>query len=41
MEQRASKMVDAILSKQQAEPLPAEVQQALGQIVEREQARLS
>jgi trimethylamine--corrinoid protein Co-methyltransferase len=40
MEQRASEMVDDILSKHQVEPLPEDVQQAIHQIVEREQARL-
>jgi len=38
MEQRASKMVDDILSKHKTEPLPEAVQQAIHAIVEREQA---
>ena len=38
MEARAAKMVDDILTKHKTEPLPAEVQQAIHAIVEREQA---
>jgi trimethylamine--corrinoid protein Co-methyltransferase len=38
MEQRASKMVDKILSTHQVEPLPAGVQQAIHQVIAREQA---
>ncbi len=38
MEARAAKWVDEILAKHQPEPLPADVQQALKKIVEREQA---
>ncbi len=40
MEQRASKMVDDILAKHQPEPLPAEIQQAIHEIVVREQKRI-
>jgi len=40
MEQRAAKMVDTILGKHQVDPLPDDVQRAIHQIVEREQARL-
>jgi len=40
MEQRAAKMVDTLLSKHQAAPLPEDVQQGIRRIVEREQARL-
>jgi trimethylamine--corrinoid protein Co-methyltransferase len=38
MEQRATKMVDDLLSKHQVEPLSEEVQKAIHAIVEREQA---
>lgn len=38
MEQRATKMVDDLLSKHQVEPLSEEVQKAIRAIVEREQA---
>ncbi len=38
MEARAAKMVDDILAKHKTEPLPADVQQAIHAIVEREQA---
>ena len=38
MEARAAKMVDEILSQHTVEPLPAEVQQGIRKIVEREQA---
>jgi trimethylamine--corrinoid protein Co-methyltransferase len=38
METRAAEMVDSILEKHRPEPLPADVQQALKQIVQREQA---
>jgi trimethylamine--corrinoid protein Co-methyltransferase len=38
MEARAAKMVDEILAQHTVEPLPAEVQQGIKQIVEREQA---
>ena len=38
MEARAADMVDSILEEHQPEPLPADVQQAIKEIVEREQA---
>ena len=38
MEARASKMVDDILAKYKTEPLPADLQEAIHKIVEREQA---
>ena len=38
MEARAAEMVDSILADHQPEPLPADVQQALKAIVQREQA---
>ncbi len=38
MEQRATKMVDDILAKHKPEPLSAEIQQAVHEIVVREQA---
>ena len=37
MEARATKQVDTILAKHKAEPLPADVQAAIRNIVEREQ----
>jgi trimethylamine--corrinoid protein Co-methyltransferase len=40
MEDRASEMVDSILAEHQPEPLPAEVQKAIKNIVGREQARV-
>ena len=38
MEARAAEMVDSILEEHQPEPLPADVQQAIKEIVQREQA---
>ena len=38
MEARAAEMVDSILENHRPEPLPADVQQALKKIVQREQA---
>jgi trimethylamine--corrinoid protein Co-methyltransferase len=40
MEQRAAQLVDSLLAKHKPEPLPADVQQAIKKIVEREQARI-
>jgi trimethylamine---corrinoid protein Co-methyltransferase len=40
MEQRAGKMVDEILARHQPEPLPADVQQAIQKVVQREQTRI-
>jgi trimethylamine--corrinoid protein Co-methyltransferase len=39
MEARAAEMVDTVLADYQAKPLPEEVQQAIKQIIAREQAR--
>jgi trimethylamine---corrinoid protein Co-methyltransferase len=40
MEERASKFVDDILSSHKVEPLPADVQKAIKEIVQREQTRV-
>jgi trimethylamine---corrinoid protein Co-methyltransferase len=40
MEARAAELVDSILKKHQPEPLPEKVQQAVKEIVKREQARI-
>jgi trimethylamine--corrinoid protein Co-methyltransferase len=40
MEQRAAEQVDAILASHKPDPLPGDVQQALEEIVEHDQARL-
>ncbi len=40
MEERASKFVDEILSNHKVEPLPGDVQKAIQEIVQREQARV-
>jgi trimethylamine--corrinoid protein Co-methyltransferase len=40
MEERASKFVDTILSSHKAEPLPADIQKAVKEIVQREQSRI-
>ena len=40
MEERASKFVDGILASHKAEPLPADIQKAIQEIVQREQSRV-
>jgi trimethylamine--corrinoid protein Co-methyltransferase len=40
MEERAAKFVDDLLSSHKAEPLPADVQKAIKEIVQREQSRI-